>query len=274
MTDEERRIITEFVQRVAGVSAPAAAGPWGGRAGGSVPSSQPPLPPVDREADALIGELFGRYPEARYRLTQTAFVQEHALTQAQNRIQELEWELEQARRQAQAAQSAPRGGLFGGMFGGGSNQPQAAPMPPRPQPLAPPGGYNPGMMQPAAGGGGFLRTAAMTAAGVAGGMVLGNVLMNAFSGGGHAQAAGLETGGGFGQEAVPTASPWSDPGAAAASQGWGGADQASGAWSGADGGDKAGWGEDKFSNAGQDAWGAQDDASGSYDDGGSYDEEI
>ena len=38
-----------------------------------------PLPPVDREADALIAELFTRYPEARYRITQTAFVQEHAL---------------------------------------------------------------------------------------------------------------------------------------------------------------------------------------------------
>ena len=43
----------------------------------------------------------GEYPDARYRLTQTAFVQEHALVQAQNRIQELEWQLENTQAQAQ-----------------------------------------------------------------------------------------------------------------------------------------------------------------------------
>lgn len=250
MTDEERRIITEFVQRVAGVSAPApAANPWGGR----VPNTQPrqPLPPVDAEADALIGDLFSRHPEARYRLTQTAFVQEHALTQAQNRIQELEWELEGARRQAGASQQG-RGGLFGGMFGGGQQRPVA--MPPRPQPLPPPGGVNPAMMQPGRSGPGFLATAAMTAAGVAGGMVLGNMLMGAFSGGGMANAAAMDEGA-FGQEAVPAGSPWTDPGAAAADQGWN--DAAAG---GADAG-----------------WGGQDDAMGGdagYDDGGGFDEEI
>lgn len=255
MTDDERRIITEFVQRVAGANAGAAApssGPWGGMGRGSVPQSQPPLPPVDREADQLIADLFNRYPEARYRLTQTAFVQEHALVQAQNRIQELEWELENAQRQAQAQQS--RGGLFGGMFGGGAQR--QAPMPPRPQPVAPPPGYN-AMQQAGPQGGGFLRTAAMTAAGVAGGMVLGNMLMGAFSGGG-AQAAAA-TAGGFGQEAVPTsASPWTDPGTAAADQGWG-----------------------NTGAGGNDAYGAgyQDDAAagdaGGYDDaGGGYDEEV
>jgi len=253
MTDEERRIITEFVQRVAGVSAAAPkAGPWGG----SVPSTQsrPPLPPVDQEADALIADLFNRHPEARYRITQTAFVQEHALTQAQNRIQELEWELENARREAQAAQG--RGGLFGGMFGGGG---RSQPMPPRPHPLPPPGGVNPAMMQPGRSGPGFLATAAMTAAGVAGGMVLGNMLMNAFSGDGAAHAA-VTDGGAFGQEAVPSASPWTDPGAAAADQGLASQDS----------GQQAGW-------DGQDAWAAQDDAAADgagYDDAGGYDEEV
>lgn len=259
MTDDERRIISEFVQRVSGANAGAPAssgpstGPWGGMGRGSVPQSAPPLPPVDREADALIADLFAKYPEARYRITQTAFVQEHALVQAQNRIQELEWELENTHRQAQASQQS-RGGLFGGMFGGGAQRP--APMAPRPQPIAPPPGYNAMQGAPGAGGGGFLRTAAMTAAGVAGGMVLGNMLMNAFSGGGEAHAA---TGGGFGQEAVPTsASPWTDPGTAAAEQGWG-----------------------NTGGGGNDAWGGgyQDDAAagdaGGYDDaGGGYDEEV
>jgi hypothetical protein len=230
MTDEERRIITDYVTRVAGAAQPAATGgsPWGGR----VPSTQPPLPPVDREADALIGELFHKHPEARYRLTQTAFVQEHALVAAQNRIQELEWELENAQRQAQAAGNR-------GFFGFGGARPAA--MPPRPQPMMPPGGMIPGRQGP-----GFLGTAMMTAAGVAGGMVLGNLLMNAFTGGSAAAA----TPGAFGQEAVPTSSPWTDPGASAA-PGWGGND-ASGAY---------------------DTGAGFDDAAGSYDDGG-YDDEV
>jgi len=119
MTEEERRIISAFVERMAGVApAQPAASPWGGS---SVPSvqSRPQLPPVDPEADRLIGDLFARYPEARYRLTQTAFVQEHALVQAQNRIQELEWQLENAQQQAQAAPQRGGGGMFGGLFGGG-----------------------------------------------------------------------------------------------------------------------------------------------------------
>jgi len=238
MTDEERRIITTFVERVSGVQAGRpAASPWGG-----VPATQAQqqaLPPVDRDADALISDLFSRYPEARYRLTQTAFVTEAALVEAQNRIQDLEWQLQGAQQQAQAPQ---RGGMFG-MFGGGNRQ--APMMPPRPQPMMPPGG-NPGMFQQQRGGSGFLGTALMTAAGVAGGLVLGNALMGMMGGGGAAAAA---TGGGFGQDAVPTSSPWTDPGSAAGNQG-----------SDASGG---------YDNGGYDSG---NDAAGGYDDGGGYDE--
>lgn len=200
MTDEERRIITGFVERVSGAAnaAPARpASPWGAF-GGTAQPAQPPLPPVDPEADRLIADLMARHPEARYRLTQMAFVQEAALVEMTNRIQQLEWELENATRQAQAAQNR---GAFGGLFGGGS---RPAPMPPRPQPQYPPG-YNPGMMQRQ--GPGFLGTAMMTAAGVAGGLVLGNMLMSALGSGGAAEAA---TGGAFGQDAVPTSGGWGD----------------------------------------------------------------
>jgi hypothetical protein len=218
MTDEERRIISEFVARIAGAGpAPAAAGPWG-----SVPQTEArqPLPPVDPMADQHIAQLFQQYPEARYRLTQTAFVQEAALVEAQNRIRQLEWERDQARAQAQQAQQQPAqrqgGGFFGGLFGGG--QPQRPPqgnMPPQgyappPQPQYPPG-YNPqAFQQPQQQGPSFLGGALRTAAGVAGGLVVGNMLMNAFSGhgsGGHAAAAGgsplatptsgMDQGGGF-----------------------------------------------------------------------------
>ncbi len=204
MTDEERRIITGYVERVSGAAnaAPARpASPWGAL-GGQQQQATPPLPPVDREADALIADLFNRYPEVRYRITQTAFVQEHALVEMQNRIQQLEWELENAQRQGQAAQS--RGGMFGGMFGGGA---RPAPMPPRPQPQYPPG-YNPAAMQQG-GGRGFLGTAMMTAVGVAGGLVMGNMLMSALGGGAAHAAAPTADAAGAG------ASPWTDPGAAA-----------------------------------------------------------
>ena len=112
MTNEERDIITQFIARVSG--AQAAGQP---SFGWSVPATTTPaLPPVDPEADRLIADLFGRYPEARYRITQLAFVQEHALAEAQNRIQRLEWELQQARQVAQQAQQQLGSGSGGGFF--------------------------------------------------------------------------------------------------------------------------------------------------------------
>jgi len=240
MTDEERRIISDYVARVSGASAggaPAPGNPQGNPWGGSVPATQarPPLPPVDPEADALIGQLFQQYPEARYRLTQTAFVQEAALVELQNRIRQLEWERDQARSQAQQAQAAPAprqgGGFLGGLFGGGqqrppqpANQPQPQGYAPPPQPQYPPG-YNPqAFQQPQQQGPSFLGGALRTAAGVAGGLVVGNMLMNAFSHhgqGASAAAAGGVAGGGP-AEAGLGGSPWQNPDAVAASQGWDG----------------------------------------------------
>src|SRR5690242_6273808 len=122
MTNEERDLITQFITRVSGAQAPAQ--PSFG--GGSVPATTTPaLPPVDPEADRLIKDLFNRYQTAPYRITQLAFVQEHALTEAQNRIQRLDWELQQAQEAVQQAQqrqqqqsSGSGGGIFGGLFGG------------------------------------------------------------------------------------------------------------------------------------------------------------
>jgi hypothetical protein len=212
MTDEERRIITAFVERMSG--AVPVAGPPSGPWGAAAPAQKPNLPPLDPEADRLIADLFARHPEARYRITQAAFVQEAALIEANNRIQQLEWEVENARRQAQAqAAQAGGGGMFGGLFGGRQAAQMPPPMPPRPQPQYPPG-YNPqALAQQSRGGMGFLGTAAAAAAGVAGGMLLGNMLMNAF-GGGAAQAASP-----FGADASPVSSPWTDP---ASAGGWGG----------------------------------------------------
>ena len=209
MTNEERDLIAKFIARVGGQ--PQATG--GGFLSTSVPATQPALPPIDREADAFIAEQFARYPEAKYRMTQTALVQEAALAEAQNRIQQVQWELEQARQEAemarQQAQQQPQQskGIFGGLFGGASQpQPQqqrpgGSPwgqqagqgygqqgyqqQPPQPQ-YAP--NYQPGMFQ--RGGSGFLGSALTTAAGVAGGMVVGNALMGAFGGHGGGSSWG------------------------------------------------------------------------------------
>ena len=215
MTNEERDIITQFIARVGGAQAPGQ-----GASGGSVPATTSPgLPPVDPEADRLIADQFARFPDARYRITQLAFVQEHALAEAQNRIQRLEWEVQQARQAAQQTppQQPSGGGFFGGLFGGGARpaQPQGGPVPawnqgPGPAPnyqQAPPPpqyapNYQPGMFQRP--GSGFLGSALTTAAGVAGGLVAGNALMSLFSG----SHGGGGFGGGFGGAAPMAESPW------------------------------------------------------------------
>src|SRR3954453_9468710 len=158
MTNEERDIISQFIARVGGAPQQSSF------SGGSVPATQPALPPVDKDADALIAQQFQQYPEARYRITQLAFVQEHALVEAQNRLQRLEWEKQQLQQQLQQVRQAPQqgsgGGFFSGLFGGGRNQQQGAPSggpwgqgpqqqqynqaPPPPQ--YPPG-YQPGVLQ-------------------------------------------------------------------------------------------------------------------------------
>jgi hypothetical protein len=232
MTNEERDIIGQFIARVGGATQPS------GFAGGSVPTTQPALPPLDRDADAFIGQAFTQYPEARYRITQLAFVQEHALVEAQNRIKRLEWELQQAQQAAQQAQQSAQkpagGGFFGGLFGGGSRPQQAppqgdprwggqgAPGYPGGQPQQPsyqqaappppqyPPNYQQGMFQQR-GGSGFLGSALTTAAGVAGGLVAGEALMNLFS-----PHQGLGGGGGFGGGGFGGAaggSPWATPAA-------------------------------------------------------------
>jgi hypothetical protein len=244
MTDEERDLITKFVQRVGG--RPSASGGFAG----SVPTAGgPPLPPVDQDADRLLADLFTRYPEARYRITQLAFVQEHAVAAATNQISQLQAQIAQLQQQLQnqstqapapgpsspwgqvsqqgqpqaAPQPAPSRGLFGGLFGG--SQPSAPPPPQYPQQgygqpaYAPPPpqyapGYQPGMFQRS--GSGFLGSALTTAAGVAGGMMAANALSGLFSGSGHHDAAAASFGGdhasSFGQANLAgEATPWANP---------------------------------------------------------------
>jgi hypothetical protein len=168
--------------------------------------------PRDPEAERFIAEKLRQQPYAPYAMAQLIYVQEEA-------IKSLNQQLEETRAQAERGREQ-EGGFLSSIFGGGSRREPAPERPagspwggqagaagygqpnpgygqaggyggaPQPGPWG--GGGQPGMaggMQPQAAGGGFLRGALTTAAGVAGGMVAGNALMNAF-GGGHHQTLG------------------------------------------------------------------------------------
>lgn len=142
--------------------------------------------PRDEEAEALIRRRISEQPGAPYYMAQTIVVQEQALMAAQQRIEQLEYEMQHR-----------SGGLLGGLFGG-------SPRAPAPRRAAggsrtvPNAAYVPS-------GGGFLSGAAQTALGVAGGVLIANMIAGAFAGG-EAQAAeapfdeggDFETGGDFG----------------------------------------------------------------------------
>ena len=154
--------------------------------------------PKDPEADALIRQAMAEQPDAPYYLAQTVLIQDLSLHNAQNRITELEKQLTDAQQQvARPAATSFLGGLFGSRqaappapaagsvpaAGPWTRAPQVAAAPPA-QPYGQPyqqGGYGQptgaggGLMGGGGimgGGGGFLRSAAATAAGIAGGALL------------------------------------------------------------------------------------------------------
>ncbi len=160
MTSEERDLITGLFNRL--------------RAADTTPK--------DQEAEQLIGQLTGGQPGAAYRLVQTLLVQEHALNNATVRIQQLEKQAADAKAAA-PSQGQGGGGFLSGLFGQHAASPAPAPapqttIPPQqlPQPSAqytqsaPPYPSTVGMAPSA--GGGFLRGALQTAAGVAGGSLI------------------------------------------------------------------------------------------------------
>ena len=139
----------------------------------------------DTQAAEFIRSKISHQPNAPYYMAQTIVVQEQALSAAQGRIQQLEQEL--------ASRPAGGGGFLSSLFGGGQSRPQQQPsyqahhqpmhgMPPH---MAP--GMMGGMQH--RGGGGFLAGAAQTAMGVAGGVLIGNMIADAFGGGDDAKAA-------------------------------------------------------------------------------------
>lgn len=149
--------------------------------------------PRDSEAEQLIRDRISARPAAPYLMAQTIVVQEQALTSAQSRIEELEYQL---------SQRPSSGGFLSSFFGGGQMAP-ARPMarndayPQHAQPSGPWGRSGGGFGQQR--GGGFLAGAAQTAVGVAGGVLLGNAIGSMFAGGGADEGsqddAGADDGG-------------------------------------------------------------------------------
>jgi uncharacterized protein len=152
-------------------------------------------PEKDRDAEALIGQQIRALPDAPYMLVQSVLVQEQALENAQTRIQELEERVQQLEGSEPPRRS---GGFLGGYWGRRDehredSRPSSVPQvgaratppahessQPWSQPGAPPA---PG----APAGGGFMRSAISTAAGVAGGMLLADSLRSML--GGHGGSA-------------------------------------------------------------------------------------
>jgi uncharacterized protein len=170
MTPDERALIESLFQRLAAAD----------------------RPEKDREADDLIRQQITKAPAAPYLLVQTVLVQEQALIGAQSRIAELEKQV--------AETEKPKTSFLGGLTGPWGGRPAASPSAPptgwrapSPNPGYAPQAYGgqgqpygqqpygqqgygqPGYGQQAYGqqaGGGFLRQALTTAAGVAGGALL------------------------------------------------------------------------------------------------------
>ena len=200
--------------------------------------------PRDPEAENFIAERLREQPYAPYAMAQAVYVQEQALANLNQQVESLQAQLRAAQTRASEAAQPQAGGFLSGIFGGGSvpRTGSVPPVPPRADASAPSGAWNTQPQSQAAAqampmqaqgqpgpwsnqpqqpsrGGGFMASALTTAAGVAGGMVIGNMLMNAFSGGSAyaAPSAGSS----------PWSNPTSDPyaqGGASKDSGW---DQAS-----------------------------------------------
>lgn len=182
MTPQERQLLESLANRIAGTT----------------------IPQKDPEADALIQQKIGGMPDALYVLTQTVLIQEMALNQANGRLHELQQQIDAHR----GEQNAQPTSFLGRLFGTG-----AAPRPPASQPgyqaPYPPAAYQPPppMYAPQyeapqyqaapSQGSSFLRSAAMTATGVAAGALAFEGIESLF--GHHGGLGGNSFGGGGGE---------------------------------------------------------------------------
>ncbi|HHQ4525498.1 TPA: DUF2076 domain-containing protein [Aeromonas veronii] len=114
---------------------------------------------LDQQADQLIRQHLAQQPDAPYYMAQALLIQQAALTRLNERVKELE-----------ASQSTPSGGSFlSGLFGSESSPPPRFTPPPATAPA-----------QPASRTSSFLGGALQTAAGVAGGVMLADMIGGLF----------------------------------------------------------------------------------------------
>ncbi|WKW44566.1 DUF2076 domain-containing protein [Kosakonia cowanii] len=129
----------------------------------------------DAQAERQIAELVKQQPAAPYYMAQSMLIQEAALKRLQTRVQELENQLAQQ----QSQQPSGGGSFLSGLFGGNRNQPVqpaqnwGASTAQQPQQYASPA-------PTASRGSGFMAGALQTAAGVAGGVVIADMLTSMF----------------------------------------------------------------------------------------------
>jgi hypothetical protein len=186
MTPEERQLLSALADRVK-----------------SVPAQQ-----KDPEAEQFLRQLVQERPDTPYILAQTVIMQDFALRNAEGQIEDLRQQLEDMQQHLGDGRQSPQqqrpGSFLGGLFGSGPtpqpasqsgsvprvnpwgqpSQPQSQPQPPRgyaPEPYPYGGGAAGPTMQPSQTGS-FLRSAATTAAGVAGGALLFQGINSLFSG--------------------------------------------------------------------------------------------
>jgi uncharacterized protein len=220
--------------------------------------AQTPAPERDPEAESFIRSHIGNRPDALYLMTQTVLIQNLALNQAHQQIQQLQ-------QQTSSAGAAPPGS---GSFLGGGRPAPAGPAPGYGQgyaPAPPPPQYYPQQV-PAGGGSSFLRSAATTAAGVAGGMLafegissLFGGLTHGFGGGG----SGFLGGGGQPGETIIENNYYDNPaGSDSRLEGGAGGDSPMGSRD--DSGD--------YADTDSDTADSDTGDSGSFDDGGGFDD--
>jgi hypothetical protein len=172
----------------------------------------------DPDAEAMLQQGLGKNPDALYILAQTVLVQKYALEQAQAQLAQAKAQIEEMQQHPEPKHATS----FLGSLLGRNESPAAPPPPPPPQSYAqsqqgypPQQGYAPAQAYPQyapvgggygapMGGGGFLRNAAQTAAGVAAGALAFQGIESLMHGFGHAAGYGQDFGGfgGGGQRPV------------------------------------------------------------------------
>jgi uncharacterized protein len=172
----------------------------------------------DMDAEQMLQQGLGKNRDALYILAQTVLVQKYALEQAQAQLAQAKAQIEQMQQLPEPKHATS---FLGSLLG--RNDAPAPPPPPPPQSYAqsqqgypPQQGYAPpqaypqyapvggGYGAPMGGGGGFLRSAAQTAAGVAAGALAFEGIESLMHGFGHAAGYGQDFGGfgGGGQRPV------------------------------------------------------------------------